>query len=258
MRFGFLVLAVLLAGCGGRGPLYEEGDGPPAQPAVDVMKVPDAVPRYEPLSKRGNSAYTEFGRRYVPLNSARGYRERGIASWYGRKYHGRTASTGETYDMYAMTAAHPVLPIPSYARVRNLENGRVIVVRVNDRGPFRDNRIIDLSYAGAARLGIIGAGTGLVEVEAVFPDEAPVTPPAAVTQAGLFLQLGAFGDRSNAEALRSRLETDGFQPVFLAANETGGSRLYRVRLGPLNGANEADRIAEALKRSGYAPLVVIE
>jgi rare lipoprotein A len=252
---------LLLAACGGgRGPLYEEGDGPPLRPEVDVSRVPDAVPRNEPPSARGNNHYTALGQRYVPLKSARGYRERGIASWYGRKYHGRTASTGEPYDMYAMTAAHPVLPIPSYVRVRNLENGRAIVVRVNDRGPFRDNRIIDLSYAAAWRLGIIGAGTGLVEVETVFPDDpAPAPAQAAATAAArLLLQIGAFGERANAEALRRRLEADGFQPVFLAANEAGGARLYRVRLGPLSGVDEADRVSAELKRSGYAPIVVVE
>jgi rare lipoprotein A len=239
--------------------LYEEGDGPPARPLVDVSKVPDAVPRHEPLSARGNHPYTALGRQYLPLKTARGYRERGIASWYGRKYHGRNASTGETYDMYAMTAAHPILPIPSYVRVRNLQNGKVIVVRVNDRGPFRENRIIDLSYAGATRLGIIGAGTGLVEVEAVFPDEPPPAPPAAVPAAArLLLQLGAFGERANAEALRRRLEADGFQPVFLASNEADGARLYRVRLGPLSGVDDADRVSANLTQAGYRPIVVVE
>ena len=169
------ILVLVLAGCqtARRGGFYQD-DGPGAgPPPVEVARIADAVPKPEPRSRGGNPPYTVMGRQYVPLADARGYRERGVASWYGRKFHGRQTSNGETYDMHAMTAAHKTLPLPSYVRVRNLENGRSAIVRVNDRGPFLNNRIIDLSYAAASKLGIAGTGTGLVEVEAVEPGAAP-------------------------------------------------------------------------------------
>ena len=136
---------------------------------MDVSKIPDAIPKQEPRAATGNKAYTALGVRYTPMADARGYRERGVASWYGKKFHGRPTSSREPYDMYAMTAAHKTLPLPSYVRVRNLQNGRAVVVRVNDRGPFLHDRVIDLSYAAAHKLGIVGTGTGLIEVEAVEP-----------------------------------------------------------------------------------------
>src|SRR3990170_3920862 len=168
------IVVLVLAGCqtARRGGYYQD-DGPGAQPPpVEAARIADAVPKPEPRSRGGNRPYTVMGRQYVPLADARGYRERGVASWYGRKFHGRQTSNGETYDMHAMTAAHKTLPLPSYVRVRNLENGRSAIVRVNDRGPFLNNRIIDLSYAAASKLGIAGTGTGLVEVEAVEPGAA--------------------------------------------------------------------------------------
>src|SRR5258706_1254080 len=146
---------------------YFQDDGPHDRPPVDVLKVPDAVPRDEPLAEAGNKPYTVYGVTYAPLADARGYRERGVASWYGRKFHGRRTSSGEPYDMYAMTAAHRTLPLPSYVRVRNLQNGRSVIVRVNDRGPFLQNRVIDLSYTAAARLSMLGTGTAAGEIEAV-------------------------------------------------------------------------------------------
>jgi rare lipoprotein A len=155
----------LLAACASTG-----SDGPPAgTPPVNLDRVADAKPRVEPLHPGANNPYTVQGKRYVPQRSLQPYRARGIASWYGRKFHGKRTSSGERYDMYAMTAAHTVLPIPSYARVTNLGNGRSVVVRINDRGPFHSDRIIDLSYAAAHRLGIVGAGSARVEVEAIFP-----------------------------------------------------------------------------------------
>jgi len=159
------LLALLVAGCAGVGPR----DGGPDRP-MDFSEVPDAVPKHERRTRAGNPpSYVVNGRRYHLLDSPEGYIERGIASWYGTKFHGRKTSLGERYDMYAMTAAHKTLPIPSYVRVRNLRNGHEVVVRVNDRGPFHDNRIIDLSYAAASKLGIAQTGTGLVEVKTVTP-----------------------------------------------------------------------------------------
>jgi rare lipoprotein A len=150
---------------------YYGDDGPPDAPPVDLASVPDAQPRLEPLSTRANRPYVVFGQSYVPMARLAPYRERGVASWYGRKFHGQPTSIGESYDMYSMTAAHPTLPIPSYARVTHLRNGRSVVVRVNDRGPFLNGRLIDLSYAAAVRLGYANAGSAEVEVELIQPDQ---------------------------------------------------------------------------------------
>ena len=161
----------LLVGCGSapkKGGYYKD-DGPPASAPSNLAAIPDARPRVEPLHKFANRPYEVFGKRYVPLASLQPFRQRGIASWYGKRFHGQKTSSGEIYDMYAMTAAHPTLPIPSYARVTNVRNGRSVVVRINDRGPFHASRIIDLSYAAAYRLGYIEAGSTEVEVEAVVP-----------------------------------------------------------------------------------------
>ena len=148
---------------------YYKDDGPGESPPADLDNVPDAVPRIEPLHRFANRPYTVLGRDYVPATTLKSYRERGVASWYGRKFHGQKTSIGETYDMYGMTAAHPTLPLPSYARVTNVATGKSVVVRVNDRGPFLHDRVIDLSYAAAHRIGIAQAGSGEVEVEAVVP-----------------------------------------------------------------------------------------
>ena len=205
---------------------------------MDVSKVPDAVPKREPRAAYGNNNYTALGVRYTPMPDAKGYRERGVASWYGKKFHGRPTSSREPYDMYAMTAAHKTLPLPAYVRVRNLQNDRVVIVRVNDRGPFLHDRVIDLSYAAAYKLGIVGTGTGLVEVEAVEPEEStlvmvagqPATPPprhpgleiistaAADTRPPppkLYLQVGAFTRSENAEACAAASSRLPSNPVFV-------------------------------------------
>ena len=202
-----LVLLALLAGCGGLpGRGYYQDDGPPATVPDGRPGIPDAVPKDEPLSPYGNKTYHIAGHSYTPLKDAVGYRERGVASWYGKKFHGKRTSSGEPYDMHAMTAAHRTLPLPCYARVRNRANGQSVIVRVNDRGPFHDNRLIDLSYTAAARLGVLGTGTGLVEVEAVSPREpAPVQVAGAGAEPRLYLQIGV-REPPHAEALRARLE----------------------------------------------------
>ena len=166
--------ALLLISCGSapqRGGYYKD-DGPAANPPANLASIPDAVPRSEPLHKYANRPYEVFGKKYVPLASVQPFSQRGTASWYGKKFHGQKTSSGETYDMYKMTAAHPTLPIPSYVRVTNLSNRRSVVVRVNDRGPFHAGRIIDLSYVAAHKLGYIGAGSAQVEIEAVVPAQA--------------------------------------------------------------------------------------
>jgi rare lipoprotein A len=158
----------LVAGCASspqKGGYYKD-DGPGDKPPANVA---DAVPRAEPLHKFANRPYTAMGKEYVPMTSLQPFRQRGMASWYGKRYHGQKTSSGEVYDMYAMSAAHPTLPIPSYARVTNLANGRSVVVRINDRGPFHSARIIDVSYAAAHKLGFIQAGAAQVEVEAILP-----------------------------------------------------------------------------------------
>lgn len=260
---------------------YYQDDGPPRS-RVDLAKIPDAVPKREPMSPHGNRPYTVFNKTYYPVASARDYRERGVASWYGKKFHGRRTSNGERYDMYAMTAAHRTLPLPTYARVRNLANGRSVIVRVNDRGPFLHNRLIDLSYAAAAKLGILATGTGLVEVETIdfdAPREAmreapqhassqnvPQVPqaPKTVSAAGppalktpqMFVQAGAFASRENADLMRQRLERVNLAPVQIVAESRAPATLYRVRLGPLLTVEESDRILTALAAEGFNEAII--
>jgi rare lipoprotein A len=266
-----LALGLLAACATPRGGYYQD-DGPHARPRVDVSQVPDAVPRHEPANARNAQPYKVFGVSYRPLTTASGYRERGVASWYGKKFHGRKTSNGETYDMYAMTAAHKTLPLPSYARVRNLNNGRSVIVRVNDRGPFLDNRLIDLSYAAAHRLGILGTGTGIVEVEGLVAGEpatrtaarAPESPGViatahAATAPRLYLQAGAFTVRANADALRIRLAEADLKPVQVEPAQVDGVPLYRVRVGPVTSVEESDRLLARLRAEGVAaPAVVVE
>ena len=180
-------LALLVAGCGSApkkpepaaSPKYYADDGPPERMPDGLETVPDAIPRDEAFNKFANRPYTVFGETYVPVVNKEPFRQRGIASWYGRKFQGQKTASGEPYDMFKMTAAHKTLPIPSYARVTNLSNGRSIVVRVNDRGPFHAERIIDLSYAAAYKLGFVNAGSARVEVEAILPrSSAGRMPPA--------------------------------------------------------------------------------
>jgi rare lipoprotein A len=266
----FVVLVMALAaGCATtpRGGYYQD-DGPQAHPPADLSRVQDAVPRNEPLSSRGNDPYSVFGVSYHPLRSAAGYHERGVASWYGKKFHGRHTSNGETYDMNSMTAAHKTLPLPSYARVTNLSNGRSVIVRINDRGPFLQNRLIDLSYAAAWKLGILGTGTGIVEVDGLTGDEPVMTAaqqPAArapASKAGaprLYLQVGAFTSRDNAENLRDRLARADLAPVYIQTSQLDNMPLYRVRLGPIASVDESDRLAARVAAQGLPqPIVVVE
>ena len=263
---------------------YYQDDGPGDSAPADLDAIPDAVPRPEPLHRFANNPYSVFGRDYVPLKSAGDYRTRGVASWYGRKFHGQKTSSGEIYDMYGMTAAHPTLPIPSYARVTNPANGKSVVVRVNDRGPFHSGRVIDLSYTAAWKLGYIGNGSTLVEVESVAPGQdappalaraaddpiarfaeaAPTAaekPPADVAEArGHYLQLGAFGNRDNAETLRARLAGELEAALGRGADKLvvqPSGKLYRLQLGPWADAAEARRIAERIREAlDYKPVVV--
>ena len=171
MRRLAAVVALALAACSSspkKGGYYKD-DGPGANAPSNLAAVPDARPRSEPLHRYANRPYEVFGRKYVPLASVQSFHQRGMASWYGKRFHGQKTASGETYDMYAMSAAHPILPIPSYARITSLRSGRQVVVRINDRGPFHSNRAIDVSYAAAYRLGLIGSGSGEVEIDAIVP-----------------------------------------------------------------------------------------
>ena len=257
----YSLTALLLSACGGGA--YVDRDGAPGRD-IDVSAIPDAVPRPEPRSRYGNpSSYEVFGKRYYVKDSSTGYTERGIASWYGTKFHGRRTSSGETYDMYAMTAAHKSLPLPTYARVTHLRNGRSIVVKINDRGPFHEGRIIDLSYVAARKLGVVASGTAPVEVVALTPgrpepqlQEAravpqPLAPPPGTGgNASLYLQVGAFSSRLNAERLSDRLQDIELPGIEIQQSYSDQRPVYRVRIGPLVSVEDADRMAQSLTRFG--------
>jgi rare lipoprotein A len=288
-RWLVCMLALALAGCSAapRGDLpaarsapgggYYKDDGPGDVIPPNLAEVPDATPKDEPLIPYANRPYEVFGQRYVPLRRVQPYHEQGVASWYGRRYHGKKTSSGELYDMYAMTAAHPTLPIPSYARVTHLASGRSVVVRINDRGPFLGGRVIDLSYVAAYKLGYIGNGSASVEVEAIVPGEplrvAQATPQAAAdaapppasaaplhtveAPAGLYLQLAAFSAQASAESMRERLarELDWLATqIYVVAS----GKLYKVQVGPYRSRDDAvdhaERIAQALN---FKPFVVV-
>ncbi|VAW75221.1 Septum-associated rare lipoprotein A [hydrothermal vent metagenome] len=274
------LLAVVLSACStsGGGRYSQRHDSAPGR-QVDVSQVADAVPRVEPKSRYGNPAsYVVLGKRYYTMSSNTGYRERGVASWYGTKFHGHRTSSGETYDMYSMSAAHKTLPLPTYARVTNLRNGKSVVVKINDRGPFHENRLIDLSYAAANRLEILGKGTGLVEVVALNPAQPVARPPQQlasqpktaipVTTTGitpataplLYLQVGAFQSLGNAERLKRRLvATAPNGKLHISEGNTNQKRIYRVRIGPLDSVESADQLAQSLLQHGIeSPRVVID
>ena len=223
----------------------------PAPPAAREA-VPDAVPRPEPRSAHGNPPfYDVLGQRYYVLASADGYLERGVASWYGPTFHGGNTSNGESYDMYGMTAAHKTLPLPCYARVTNLRNGRSVVVRINDRGPFVANRLIDLSYSAAAKLDMIRDGTSLVEVRALTPTVPDVlTRTTAQPPPALYVQAGAFADQHNAQRLLARLQAAGLERAFIALPLQDGAQLYRVRLGPVDSVAQFDALHARLAALG--------
>ncbi len=251
MRVATAVLAITLlaiAGCA-REPL-KPAPPPASVPAPAPVPFPggEAVPRDEPRSRNGNPPFYEVGgRRYVVLPTAAGYVEQGVASWYGPDFHGGRTATGETYDMNAMTGAHPTLPLPAWVRVTNLENGRSVVVRLNDRGPFSKERIIDLSKAAAEQLDMIRAGTARVEVRSLAGgDPAPAAPPPAA----YFAQAGAFGERANAEALASRLRAAGIDGVSVSEATADGRPVFRVRAGPAASLAEFDALIERLRAAG--------
>jgi rare lipoprotein A len=265
IQFVLIVAALTLAGCAGqptrttapvtKSPIskppgsakggYYKDDGPEANPPPNLDAIPDAVPKPEVLNKYTNRPYTALGQDYVPDTTVRKYRETGLASWYGRRFNGKKTASGEIYNMYAMSAAHRTLPIPSYARVTSLDNGKSVVVRINDRGPFHSKRIIDLSYTAAHKLGIIGSGSGRVEVESVTPDDEAKKDDAPEAP-GTYLQLGSFSSRSHAEKAladaTARLGHTDTPLLILAKNNR-----YRVALGPFADRDSADAAAQEVQ-----------
>ncbi|MDP2239709.1 MAG: septal ring lytic transglycosylase RlpA family protein [Burkholderiales bacterium] len=279
---------------GPRGGGYYLDDGPGANPPANLDSIADAVPKVEPLHRGTGRPYIVMGKSYTPMTALAPYKARGVASWYGRRYHGKKTASGDIYDMYAMTAAHTTLPIPSYVRVMNIANGRSVVVRVNDRGPFIDSRLIDLSYTAAHKLGVLGGGSAMVEVESILPGQpapavavqpgaAPVvavlqresepaatplppsdlrpaaTPSVPVTRdaGGHYLQLGAFGSQENADSFLSRLKT---QIDWLAQTMHIYPRdgLFRVHAGPYATEQDARLAAERISQSmGIKPMVLV-
>jgi rare lipoprotein A len=290
---------LVLGGCGGspkKGDLVVDGGS----------GLPDAVPKVEPKSRYGNmQSYVVFGKTYHTKASSRGHVERGIASWYGPKFHGRKTSSGEPYDMHQMTAAHKTLPLPTYARVTNLENGRSAIVKINDRGPFVGNRIIDLSYAAAKKLGVDKQGLARVEVASIDPrdhggklpshsrlaggqkqNDKPVRTPSPVAQprqapesfasisaepakgalasggrsgeAGLYLQVGAFGTRDNAEQMRRRLTSMLQDPVQVREATGASAALYKVRVGPVSTRSDADSLSLKLASLGVDKPILVQ
>ncbi|WP_455199468.1 septal ring lytic transglycosylase RlpA family protein [Kaarinaea lacus] len=235
---------------------------------VDHTRVPNATPKVEPRSQYGNPDFYDVeGKRYYVLDSASNFNQKGIASWYGTKFHGRRTSSGEPYSMYKMTAAHKTLPIPVYVEVTNLDNNKKVIVRVNDRGPFAEGRIIDLSYVAAKKLGIDKTGTGRVKIRTIDPrrqhiDDQPAEPVKIAekkSEGQLYLQVGAFTDHANAAQLLSRLILKTDENVLINRKSAGDEDVYRVRIGPLGSESDAQRIRSQLNPLGIdAPHIVVE
>jgi rare lipoprotein A len=275
-RLCVLALAVALAACGSapskRGGFYQD-DGPPEKPPSDLSQTPDALPRVEPFHRYANRPYTALGRSYTPMTDDRPYRARGLASWYGRQFHGSRTSSGEIYDMFAASAAHPTMPIPSYARVTSMRSGASVIVRVNDRGPFKADRVIDLSYAAAVKLGITATGTGEVDVVRLTFDDIRAlrgeTPPAPAASAPVAVapplipaqaetgrwsvQLGAFQTQANADALRERVavllqQAGGDDVASRAPRVEHDGSIFRVLVGAVADRGSAQQLAAQLER----------
>jgi rare lipoprotein A len=273
----FLSSFVLLNGCS----TVQTKDGPPPYD-VDASNIPDAVPKAERLSKYGNlSSYRVNGKYYYTMKSSKNYHEQGVASWYGTKFHRQRTSSGEPYNMLAMTAAHKTLPLPSYVQVTNLKNGRKVIVKVNDRGPFEANRLIDLSYVAAKKLGVVGHGTAFVDVKAIDPGEMNTTtffaqntkkpeisPSSRISPflaqnskkpevshssfSSVYLQVGAFQNRQYAEKLKNRLSPMVSSPIHVTKLAHAAHHLYHVKIGPLKDVATANQLTARLKQIGIS------
>ena len=262
----------------GAAPSWQKDYAPEADEIPEgIENIPDAVPVVEPRSAGGNSpTYEVLGKTYKVLSDPTGFRQRGYASWYGKKFHGRLTANGDRYDMFGMTAAHKSLPLPSYVRVTDLDNNKAVIVKVNDRGPFHSDRIIDLSYAAAAKLGLIGHGTSMVEIElldpatymaadAPGPDTSPnetasvsAVPAPALGPSSGFLQIGAYIDPINAAALRDNLQNQGFSQVQIRIATRSETPIHRVLIGPFRNQEDARTTRNRLDSRNLIPQWVKE
>ena len=264
-----LSATLILASCSSTPSRYDvDVDSGPAV-APDLRHVQEPVPRKEPRSRYGNpKSYSVLGRTYHVLDSADGFSERGIASWYGNKFHGKRTSSGEPYDMYAMTAAHKTLPIPVHVRVTNLDNGKSIIVRVNDRGPFKEGRIIDLSYAAAHKLAMTGAGTARVEIQALSGDDdsdvkigggvGPGSTETTTSDGPYFVQIASFRREDSADEVAAQARPLVGYPVKVYEADGPDGTVYRVRVGPLSRRDYAEKVLEHLEDNGYERLAIVK
>jgi len=253
MRKAALILTSAMIGAYGCSP---DIDSMVVRNIPEISSIVDAIPKNEPYSRTGNDPYQVYGITYVPLQTAAGYKERGIASWYGPKFHGKKTSSGEVYDMHQMTAAHKTLPLPSYVSVTNLKNKKRIIVRVNDRGPFIGKRIIDLSYAAARKLDVVRPGTAMVEVKSIAP---PGGWQSALAPRTVYLSAGTFKNKNNARGLKNKIAKMGVHDVRLEEITVSGSKLYQVRVGPFKSEKQANRIIKKLSsRLPDKPYLVFE
>jgi rare lipoprotein A len=253
----FVLISLLMTSCAVH-------DGAPDSFNPDPAKIRNAKPANEPLSRYGNSpSYTVLGQTYQVLQSSEGFAESGDASWYGTKFHGRNTSSGEPYDMYAMTAAHKNLPLPTYVEVKRTDTGQKVIVKVNDRGPFHAGRIIDLSYAAAHKLGMTGSGTAPVEIRAIdtsgldLTTASVVLPPSNKIDGKIHVQVAAMGSEQAAEDLATQLRDKQFNSVRIFMTKDGGQKLYRVRIGPIPDTNLAYQVLADLKQIGMNSAQVV-
>ncbi len=242
-------LFLILAACSSQSNRYKISDDRAPKDAPDVTKVEDAHPKYEPYSKGGNpKSYTVLGKSYQVMPSGKGFSQSGVASWYGAKFHGHLTSNGETYDMYSMSAAHKTLPLPSYVKVTNIANNKSVIVRVNDRGPFHGNRIIDLSYAAAHKLDMLKTGTANVNIEVIHIENPESIVLAELQETHLYyVQVVASSDKNRINQLAAQLATQ--YEVDTRIQQTG--ELYKLQLGPLGGQQLADKLHQQLQQNGY-------
>ncbi len=244
-------LAVLVSSCAVR-------DGPPESYGLEWQKIPNAIPKNEPKSKYGNpGSYEVLGKRYYVIKSNAGFRQKGIASWYGSKFHGERTSSGEEYNMYAMTAAHKSLILPAYVEVTNKKNGRKAIVKVNDRGPFHKGRIIDLSYAAATKLGVAATGTAPVEIRVVTPGsgggnvDGGIDATSTDDNGRLYVQVAAFATEANAFEMLDELRERNFSGARIHVENNNGKKIYRVRIGPVPTRDVAQKLETQLKNMSY-------
>jgi rare lipoprotein A len=257
---GACLLLIALAGCATTARrTANTAPGLPALPA-NWQAIPNPVPHYLPPAPHGNPPFYDInGHRYYVLASAAGYNQIGVASWYGAHSQGKHTADGDRYNMYAMTAANKVLPLPTYVRVTDISNGRSVIVKVNDRGPFVAHRLIDLSYLAAAKLGMLGTGTALVDVQAITPGS-PARVASVMQPIGAFLyvQVGAFAVPGNAERVLARLQAAGMSDAFILSPAVTGGTLYRVRVGPIHDVAQFDTLAARLTALGYPGAVLVK